>query len=157
MSVGLYQVNFYGANTDIHDGNNKTVQYPLKTAVLALSGLVTTKLYDLMGYYGTQDVETENKKYWNGSELIIVKSKDLWNVKIVPEAFPETEISINSFMSKDFLNCKYKWIDLSTYPIRPTELIGVYNKLIAVNLVAFGCDDNGSGFKEISFTFKERK
>lgn len=153
---GLYD-NFliYGADTDIKDSNYLTIKYPLKTAVSALPKCITCLPSSISGYWGAVELDSDTRELASGGKLIINKAKLTWNVQFMPINFSTSNVNADIVFLKNVLNKRYKWIDLRSYPYRPTEILNDTTKLVAVNVTGFSVSAS-NGQKTISIQLTER-
>lgn len=146
------KIKIYGSDTNIRV-NGATKVYPTSAEVLALSDIVTFEL-DTKGIYAQLEINTEKKTFWNGSELHINMVRNAYNPQSAPIKFPNTNVTIENFYGAKVLKKRYKWLDISDYPIRPEGI--VTNGLIAINITGYSLSDNDNGTKSIAFNIAER-
>ena len=165
--MSKYQMILYGSNTDCKTSTNRVEKYPLKSIVLAKPDLVTFSftsqdLTTLKGLFADLQVENETKTYWSGGNLTINTAKDKWKPETIPIKLLDNRTPVqgesyntNEIFGKDFLNKKYKWLDILDYEMRPETLENDYTKVIAVNIVGAtkGVEE---GYTTFSFEIVER-
>lgn len=148
-----FRAKIYASNTDVLTGI-KIEKYPLTAVVIAKADVVSIEFDNLKGLFSSLEVTSEAKNYWSGGEFIKNVSRETWNLETLPFNYNHTENSILS-QWKTLLNKKFKWLEIYEYPYRPTELIGIYNKLIAVNINNYSWSSQ-DGRKSLIVSLKER-
>lgn len=148
-----FNATLYASNTDVLTGI-ATNKYPLIADVTAKTDVLSIDLSNLVGLFSTLEITSETKNLWSGGERITNSAKMAWNIETIPFAYSATETDILTDI-KSILDKKFWWLDIKDYKYRPTELINVYTKLIAVNIKQLGWSAE-NGKKKITITCKER-
>lgn len=147
------KIKVYGSNTNIKL-LGKTVKYPLETAVLALSDVVSFEL-DVKGVYAQIQNNSDTKTFWNKSKLVINEPSIAFNPQSVPIEYPSTSNTFEAFSGINVLRKKYLWVNLYNYNLRPSG--NTTGTVIAVNADGgWAIADNGDGTKNIALTLSER-
>lgn len=148
-----FLASIYASNSDVLDGI-QIVKYPLITTLQAKSDILVLNFSNLRGLFGGIEVTSETANYWSGGEYTKNTARFTWNIESVPFRYTDIE---NNYIEdiQNILTKKYKWLDIKSYPYRPSALNGILTKAIAINITSWAWS-NSDSTKTLTINCKER-